>query len=54
MEPLRAGESVFKLGQKNAPEPPDFSRMTITNIYLSADEYEVLAALPARDLRKRR
>ena len=54
MEPPEGGETVFKLGQKEAPSPPDFSRLTITNMYLSADEYDVLAALPARELRKRR
>jgi CYTH domain-containing protein len=54
MEPLSGGESIFKLGQKDAPSPPDYSRMTITNIYLSPREYDVLAALPAHELRKRR
>ncbi len=28
--------------------------MKLTNIYLSKDEYDVFAALPARELRKRR
>ncbi|HMI98523.1 MAG TPA: hypothetical protein VK488_01685 [Gaiellaceae bacterium] len=54
MQPLAGGESVFKLGQKESPAAPDFSRMTITNIYLSAAEYEVFAVLPARELQKRR
>lgn len=54
MEPLAGGEPVFKLGQKEVPSPPEFSRMTITNIYLSPAEYDVLAVLPARELRKRR
>jgi CYTH domain-containing protein len=54
MEPLAGGEAVLKLGQKEVPSPPDFSRMTITNIYLSPDEYEVFAVLPARELRKTR
>ncbi len=54
MEPLGGGENIFKLGQKDVPSPPDFSRMTITNIYLSAVEYDVFAALPAHELRKRR
>ena len=49
MEPLGGGETVYKLGQKDAPSPPDFSRMTITNLYLSADEYDVLSALPAHE-----
>jgi CYTH domain-containing protein len=54
MEPLGGGATLFKLGQKDVPAPPDFSRMTITNIYLSPDEYDVFAVLPARELRKRR
>jgi CYTH domain-containing protein len=54
MEPLGGGENVFKLGQKGVPSPPDFSRMTITNIYLTPLEYDVFAALPAHWLRKRR
>lgn len=54
MEPLAGGQTVFKLGQKEVPSPPDFSRMTITNIYLSRDEYEVFAVLPASELRKSR
>jgi CYTH domain-containing protein len=54
MEPINEEEAVFKLGQKQVPSPPDFSRMTITNIYLSGDEYDVLAALDALELRKRR
>lgn len=52
IEPTGGGEAIFKLGQKHAPSPPDFSRTTITNMYLSAREYDVLAALPARELRK--
>jgi len=54
MEPLAGGEAVLKLGQKEVPSPPDFSRMTITNIYLSLEEHDVFARLPARELRKRR
>jgi CYTH domain-containing protein len=54
MEPIPGGEPVFKLGQKQVPSPPDFSRMTITTIYLSAEEYDVFAALHAAELRKRR
>ena len=44
----------FKLSQKEAPTPPDFSRTVITTMYLSEEEYEVFAALPALELRKRR
>jgi CYTH domain-containing protein len=54
MEPIHEGEPVFKLGQKHVPSPPDFGRMTITNIYLSPSEYAVLAPLDAFELRKRR
>jgi CYTH domain-containing protein len=52
MEPLHGGEAIFKLGQKHVPSPPDFSRMTITNIYLTGDEYAVLAQLRALELHK--
>jgi CYTH domain-containing protein len=52
MEPLHGGETIFKLGQKDVPSPPAFSRMTITNIYLSEGEYAVLAQLAAHELRK--
>jgi len=44
----------YKLSQKEAPAPPDYARTVITTFYLSREEYEVLAALPARELRKRR
>jgi hypothetical protein len=44
----------FKLSQKEAPSPPDFARTVITTIYLTPREYDVFAALPARELRKRR
>src|SRR4051794_30751857 len=54
MDPIEGGEAVLKLGQKQAPSPPDFARMMITNIYLSPGEYDVLAELPALDLHKRR
>jgi CYTH domain-containing protein len=54
MEPLTGAEALLKLGQKEVPSPPDFSRMTITSIYLSPAEYDVLAVLPARELHKTR
>ena len=54
MEPIGGGEIIFKLGQKHVPSPPDFSRMTITNIYLSPSEYAVLAELEALELHKLR
>jgi CYTH domain-containing protein len=52
MEPIHNGETIFKLGQKQVPSPPDFSRMTITNIYLSPNEYAVLTELEALELDK--
>jgi CYTH domain-containing protein len=52
IEPLDGGESTYKFGQKEAPSPPDFSRTTITNIYLTANEYHVLAEVAANELRK--
>ena len=54
MEPIHGGETIFKLGQKHVPSRPDFSRMTITNMYLSPSEYAVLADLDALELRKLR
>jgi hypothetical protein len=54
MHPLGDGQPVFKFGKKDVPAPPDFSRMTITTIYLSQAEYELLLPLPAFELRKRR
>jgi CYTH domain-containing protein len=54
MDALDGSETVFKLGKKEVPEPPDFARMTITNIYLSEAEYALLSELPALELRKRR
>jgi CYTH domain-containing protein len=53
-EPIEGGDAIFKLGQKQVPSPPDFGRMTITNIYLSRAEYSVFANLEARELQKRR
>jgi CYTH domain-containing protein len=44
----------YKFTQKETPAPPDFATMTITNIYLSAAEYELLRVLPGREVRKRR
>jgi hypothetical protein len=54
MTPVAGGEPVFKLGKKEVPDPPDYSRMTITTIHLSAAEYDLLAPLPGHELRKRR
>lgn len=44
----------FKLSQKEAPAPPDYALTVITTIYLTSREYDVFAALPARELCKRR
>jgi CYTH domain-containing protein len=48
------GRLEYKLNQKESPSPPDYGVMTITSIYLTAAEYEVLSVLPAAELRKRR
>jgi CYTH domain-containing protein len=48
---LRHAGDVFKLGQKI---PAATDTVSLTNIYLSAEEYGVFATLPARELRKRR
>jgi CYTH domain-containing protein len=44
----------YKFTQKEAPAPPDYAKTTITNIYLTPDEYELLGVLPGRELRKNR
>jgi CYTH domain-containing protein len=50
----RTKERVWKLTQKYAPAPPDFSRTVITNIYLSPAEYEVLSVFEGNEIRKNR
>jgi CYTH domain-containing protein len=50
----RTKEYVWKLTQKYAPDPPDFSRTVITNIYLSPAEYEVLSVFEGNEIRKNR
>src|SRR5918992_2377244 len=50
----RTNEWTLKLTQKHAPEPPDFSRTLITNMYLSPYEYEVLSVFEGNELRKNR
>jgi CYTH domain-containing protein len=47
-------EQKWKLTQKFAPAPADFSRTVITNIYLSAYEYEVLSVFEGNEIRKNR
>lgn len=44
----------WKLTQKFAPAPPDFSRTVITNIYLTQYEYEVLSIFEGNEIRKNR
>ena len=46
--------TVYKLGHKVRPEPDDPGLVMHTSFYLSHDEYDVLAALPAHELRKTR
>jgi CYTH domain-containing protein len=48
------GRVKYKLSQKESPSPPVYSVMTITTLYVTAAEYEVLSTLPAHELRKRR
>ena len=50
----RTNEWTLKLTQKFAPDPADFSRTLITNIYLTEYEYEVLSVFEANELRKNR
>ena len=45
---------VVKFTQKFAPNPHDFSRTIITNIYLSAIEAETLSMFDANEIRKNR
>lgn len=45
---------TVKLTQKFAPNPADFSRTIITNIYLNALETEVLGISDANEIRKNR
>jgi CYTH domain-containing protein len=47
-------EWTWKLTQKFAPDPADFSRTFITNIYLSQYEYETFSAFEGNELRKNR
>ena len=55
MDPRFDGpETIWKLGKKEAPEAPDFTRTTITTIYLTEQEYVAFATVPAHELRKTR
>ena len=50
----KAREWTWKLTQKFAPDPEDFSRTIITNMYLSQYEYETLAVFEGNEIRKNR
>ncbi|MDQ2976978.1 MAG: hypothetical protein M3R69_16400 [Acidobacteriota bacterium] len=50
----RTNKWTVKFTQKFAPEPPDFSRTIITNIYLNALEAETLSMFDANEIRKNR
>jgi CYTH domain-containing protein len=45
-------ESVWKLTQKVRADAGDPTSVSITNVYLTAEEYDVFATLPAATLRK--
>ncbi len=47
-------EWTFKLTQKFAPNPEDFSRTFITNIYLTQAEYEMFQSYEGYEIRKNR
>ncbi|MGB9179575.1 MAG: hypothetical protein WCB68_10065, partial [Pyrinomonadaceae bacterium] len=47
-------ERIWKLAQKFAPSTEDFSRTIITNIYLSEQEYAMLAVFEGNEIRKNR
>ena len=49
---LATGEMTYKLAKKYAPDNPLIGPMT--NLYLSAEEYEVLSVLPGKRLSKLR
>jgi CYTH domain-containing protein len=52
---VRSGDDTqYKLGQKIRPRPDDPGLVMHTTLYLSADEYEVFAALRHHQLRKTR
>lgn len=50
----RTNKWTVKLTQKFAPDPNDFSRTLITNIYLNALEAETLAVFDTNEIRKNR
>jgi CYTH domain-containing protein len=48
------GAATYKLGQKVRPKPDSPGAVKLTNIYLSAQECQVLRGLPGWELRKTR
>jgi CYTH domain-containing protein len=50
----RTNKWTVKFTQKFTPNPPDFARTLITNIYLDPYEAEVLAVFEANEIRKNR
>jgi CYTH domain-containing protein len=50
----RTNKWTVKFTQKFAPNPEDLSRTLITNIYLDAQEAEVLSIFEANEIRKNR
>jgi len=54
MERPQSGEMLFKLGQKYRGASQHEGETTMTNMYLSAGEYQRLSALPAREIVKKR
>jgi CYTH domain-containing protein len=54
MAAIHGQEFIFKLGRKETLSPTDFSKVMMTNIYLSPEEYGVLVALDALELHKLR
>src|SRR5216683_1103995 len=50
----RSNKWIVKFTQKFAPNPGDFSRTVITNIYLNALEAETFAVFDANEIRKNR
>ncbi|HEY9283513.1 MAG TPA: hypothetical protein VIP46_08670 [Pyrinomonadaceae bacterium] len=47
-------EWTWKLTQKFAPDPADFSRTVVANIYLSQIEYETFSVFEGNEIRKNR
>ena len=54
MREPRTNKWTVKLTQKFAPDPRDFSRTIVTNIYLNAMEVETLGISDANEIRKNR